>query len=290
MFYFLRRKLFNIFFHFLIYLSSFLVILPLFLVIKFVFIKGISSLNWAFFTELPKPVGEVGGGMSHAILGTLYMVTLGSLIAIPIGLCCGIYLSEFKESKISKMLRFSIDMLTGVPSIVVGIFAYMLVVVPLKNFSALSGAIALSIIIFPIITRTTEEILKLVPNHLREAGLALGLPRYQVIFYILVKGQFPAIFTGIMLAIARASGETAPLLFTAFGSMYFSAHMLEPMSSLPVQIYNYAISPFEDWQRQAWAGSLVLIFLVLGTNLMARVVINRKSILEFIKNKLKRAS
>ncbi len=239
---------------------------------------GATSINLDFFTSLPKPVGEDGGGMKHAILGTLYMVSIASVISIPLGLLCGVYLSEFGKGKVATLLRLTIDMLTGVPSIVIGIFAYITIVVPLKSFSAMAGGVALSIIILPIVCRSTEEILKLVPGHIREAGLALGLPRWRVIFNIVVKGNLSSLTTGVMLAISRAAGETAPLLFTAFGNMYLSYEIDEPMASLPVQIYNYAISPFDDWQRQAWAGSLVLIVLVLGINIFARTLISLKHI------------
>lgn len=267
------RKLKNIIFHFALLIAAIVVLIPLFLIISYVFKMGASSLNLDFFFSLPKPVGETGGGMRHAIIGTLYLVSIGSLISIPIGLMCGIYLSEFGRGKVAALLRFSIDMLTGVPSIIIGIFAYILIVVPLKGFSAFAGGVALSIIILPIVCRSTEEILKLIPAHIREAGLALGLPRWRVILNIVVKGNLSSLITGIMLAISRAAGETAPLLFTAFGNMYMSYRVDEPMASLPVQIYNYAISPFDDWRRQAWAGAFVLIIIVLGINLLARVIV-----------------
>lgn len=265
---YIKNKLFAL----TVVLSAFLVLLPLFLIIKFVFTQGVSSLNLSFFTEIPKPVGEVGGGMKHAILGTLYVVTLGALIAVPIGITCGIYLSEFSKSKLSKTLKITVDLMSGIPSIVIGIFAYLMVVVPLKGFSALAGGVALSIIMLPIIIKTSEEILKLVPNHIREAGLALGLPRWKVIIFIVLKGSFSSLLTGIILAISRASGETAPLLFTAFGNMYLSYDIDKPIATLPVQIYTYAISPFKDWQRQAWAGAFVLMVIILTMNLVARYI------------------
>ncbi|PIK16296.1 phosphate ABC transporter permease PstA [Halobacteriovorax sp. JY17] len=276
------RKFKNIFFHSMLYISSLIVLLPLFLIISYVFKMGASSLNLDFFTALPKPVGEVGGGMRHAILGTLYLVAIGSLISIPTGLLCGIYLSEFGKGKTAALLRFSIDMLTGVPSIIIGIFSYILIVVPFKSFSAIAGGVALSIIILPIVCRSTEEILKLIPNHIREAGLALGLPRWRVILNIVVRGNLSSLITGVMLAISRAAGETAPLLFTAFGNMYLSYRIDEPMASLPVQIYQYAISPFDDWRRQAWAGAFVLIILVLGINLIARLLVKIGSLRNLI--------
>lgn len=275
----LYRKLKNAFFTFILFFCSILVLTPLILILKFVVTEGYSSLSIDFFTEIPKPIGEIGGGMKHAILGTLYMVLLGSLFAIPIGIGCGVYLAEFRKSKLSRFLRVCVDLLTGVPSIVIGIFAYLLIVVPLKSFSALAGGFALALIILPVVIKTSEEIFKLVPNHMREAGLALGLPRWKVIIHVVVKGSFSNLITGMILAISRSAGETAPLLFTAFGSMYVSYSPNEPMASLPVQIYTYAISPFKEWHKQAWAGAFVLVFIVLGLNLFARTVVssmNRK--------------
>lgn len=269
------RKFKNILFLITTLVAAMAVLIPLFMIIQFVLVQGASSLTWSFFTELPKPVGETGGGMRHAILGTIYIVGLGAMIAIPIGVACGVYLSEFSKSKLSKTLKMTIDLMSGIPSIVIGIFAYLVVVVPLKSFSALAGGISLSIIMIPIIIKTSEEILKLVPNHIREAGLALGLPRWKVIFYIILKGSLSNLLTGMILAISRAAGETAPLLFTAFGNMYFSYSLNEPMASLPVQIYTYAISPYKDWQRQAWAGAFVLMVLILTMNLFARFILTK---------------
>ena len=269
------RKFKNILFLVITLIAALAVLIPLFMIIQFVLVQGASSLTWSFFTELPKPVGETGGGMRHAILGTIYIVGLGAMIAIPIGVACGVYLSEFSKSKLSKTLKMTIDLMSGIPSIVIGIFAYLVVVVPLKSFSALAGGISLSIIMIPIIIKTSEEILKLVPNHIREAGLALGLPRWKVIFYIILKGSLSNLLTGMILAISRAAGETAPLLFTAFGNMYFSYSLNEPMASLPVQIYTYAISPYKDWQRQAWAGAFVLMVLILTMNLFARFILTK---------------
>jgi phosphate transport system permease protein len=270
------RKVKNFLFLGLLVSCAAVVLFPLILIITYVIKMGASSLNLQFLTQLPKPVGESGGGMAHAILGTLYLVGLGGIFAIPTGIILGTYLSELGRGWMARFLRQAIDLFTGIPSIVIGIFAYVLVVVPLKSFSALAGGAALAIIILPVVTRTTEEILKLVSNTTREAGLALGLTQTQVIWHILLKGNRAGIFTGIILAISRAAGETAPLLFTAFGSNYFSHHVMQPMASLPVQIYTYAISPFADWQRQAWAGSFVLIILVLGLNLSARFLMRAK--------------
>lgn len=269
------RKFKNFMFLVFTLLSALAVLIPLFMIIQFVFVQGASSLSLEFFTELPKPVGELGGGMRHAIVGTMYLVLLGAAIAIPIGVTCGIYLSEFSKSKLSKTLKMSVDLMSGIPSIVIGIFAYLTVVVRLKSFSALAGGIALSIIMLPIIIKTSEEILKLVPNHIREAGLALGLPRWKVILFIILKGSVSNLLTGMILAISRAAGETAPLLFTAFGNMYMSYQLNEPMASLPVQIYTYAISPYKDWQRQAWAGAFVLMVMILSMNLFARYILTK---------------
>ncbi|MGZ3787186.1 MAG: phosphate ABC transporter permease PstA [Bacteriovorax sp.] len=271
----LYRKIKNRLFVLLTLLSAAAVLVPLFLILKFVFQQGVEALNLSFFTEIPKPVGEIGGGMKHAILGTLYIVLLGALIAVPIGVTCGVYLSEFNKSKLAKALKLTVDLMSGIPSIVIGIFAYLMVVVPLKSFSALAGGVSLSIIMLPIIIKTSEEILKLVPSHIREAGLALGLPRWKVILFIILKGSISNLLTGIILAISRAAGETAPLLFTAFGNMYLSFEVDKPMATLPVQIYTYAISPFKDWQRQAWAGAFVLMVLILTLNLFARFVLNK---------------
>jgi len=255
--------------------SALVVLIPLFMIIQYVLVQGASSLSLDFFTELPKPVGVSGGGMKHAIIGTICLVFLGAAIAVPIGVTCGIYLSEFRKSKLSKSLKLTVDLMSGIPSIVIGIFAYLMVVVPLKSFSALAGGIALSIIMLPIIIKTSEEILKLVPDHIREAGLALGLPRWKVIIFIILKGEVSNLLTGIILSISRAAGETAPLLFTAFGSMYMNFKINEPMASLPVQIYTYAISPFKEWQKQAWAGAFVLMVLILSMNLFARYVLTK---------------
>ncbi len=279
------RVIKNLIFKGLLVLSALLVILPLILVFIFLLQKGSTSISLDFFLNDPKPVGEIGGGMRHAILGTLIMVSIGSLIAVPVGTLCGVYLSEYGKSKIATALRFTIDLLTGVPSIVVGIFSYLIFVVSFKSFSALAGAFALSIIILPIVTRTTEEILKLIPRHVREAGLALGLPRWRVIFNIILKGSRNSLMTGVILAISRAAGETAPLLFTAFGSMYMSYNVTGPMASLPVQIYNYAISPYKEWQQQAWAGSFTLIIIVLGLNLSAKFLFNSKKLKKFFVRK-----
>lgn len=280
---FRARKIKNKVFIFILYLSALLALLPLFLILQYLMGKGYQALNWDFFTQGPVPVGQSGGGMKHAIIGTFYMVGLGALISVPLGTLCGIYLAEYNQGLIPRFLRFAIDMLTGVPSIIIGIFAYILIVAPMQSFSALAGGFALSIIILPIVTRSTEEILKLIPTHIREAALALGLPRWRVVFQVIVRGNLRSLITGVMLAISRAAGETAPLLFTAFGNMYVNYQLTEPMASLPVQIYTYAISPFDQWQEQAWAAAFVLILIVLGINLLSRTLINQKNIFTYLK-------
>ncbi len=269
------RKIKNILFTILVSASAILILTPLFLVTQLIITKGIAGLNWDFFTSTPKPIGETGGGMKHAIMGTLYIVGIGTLLSVPIGLTCGVYLSEFKKSKMAKFLNICVDLMNGIPSIVIGIFAYLVLVVPLKSFSALAGGFAISLIMLPIIIKTSVEILQLVPKQIREAGLALGLTRWKVILLIVVKGSIPSLLTGILLAISRAAGETAPLLFTAFGNMYLSYDPKGPMASLPVQIYNYAISPFKEWQKQAWSGAIVLVGIILIMNLVSRFILMR---------------
>lgn len=271
----LYRKFKNILFTIIVGLSAILILTPLILVTQFVFVQGIQAINWDFFTQIPTPVGEIGGGMKNAIWGTLYLVFIGACISIPFGIVCGIFLSEYPKSKLAKFLNICIELMSGIPSIVIGIFAYLILVVPMKTFSALAGGFALSLIMLPIIIKTSVEILHLVPNHIREAGLALGLPRWKVIFFIIVKGSLSSLLTGIILSVSRAAGETAPLLFTAFGNMYFSNDLMQPMASLPVQIYNYAISPFKEWQKQAWAGSLVLVVIILSMNLFSRLMLTK---------------
>ena len=242
---------------------------PFLFISGYVLYKGFGSLDLAFFTQLPKGPGETGGGMANAIMGSGVMVFLSCAIGIPWGMAAGVYLSEYGTGKTARILRFSTDLLTSVPSIVIGIFTYGLIVVYF-GFSAYAGAFALATIMLPIVARSTEEIMKLIPNHVREAGLALGLPRWKVIMRILVPGCVGALVTGIMLAIARVAGETAPLLFTALGNQFFSDSLNQPTASLPVQIYNFAKSGFPDLERQAWAGALVLVLFVFLINFGTR--------------------
>lgn len=252
--------------------ATLLALLPLASVLIYVTAKGIGGLNWDLFVELPKPVGEVGGGFGNAMLGTLLLVGLACAVSIPIGVLAGLYLSELGSTRLARAVRFSADVMSGVPSIAVGIFVYSLVVLSMRRFSALAGGIALGILMLPTITRTTEELLKLVPDSLREAGLALGVPKWRVILQVVLRTGAPGIATGVMLAVARAAGETAPLLFTAFGNRFWSTSLDKPIASLPVQIFTYAVSPYEDWHRQAWAAALVLIAMVLLLNVAARLL------------------
>jgi phosphate transport system permease protein len=250
-------------------------LVPLFFVFAYVLQKGFSSLSWDFFTKMPKPVGETGGGMANAMLGTLYLIAIASVLAVPVGVIAGVYLSEYGKKPFGSLVRFTADVLNGVPSIVIGIFAYGLAVLPVKHFSALAGGLALGFMMVPIITRTTEELLNLVPGSLREGSLALGATRARAAFSVMVPAALPGIMTGILVALARIAGETAPLLFTAFNNRYFSARLDQPISSLPVQIYTYAVAPYEDWHRQAWAGALVLVGFVFVFSVLARVVTRR---------------
>jgi len=252
-----------------------LALVPLFFVFFYVVQQGFSSLNLDFFTKMPKPVGEAGGGMANAIVGTLVLIAIAGAIAIPVGIIAGVYLSEYGKKKFASLVRFTADILNGVPSIVIGIFAYGLAVLPVKHFSALAGGLALSFMMIPIITRTTEELLNLVPGTLREGSLALGATRSRAAFSVMVPAALPGIMTGILVALSRIAGETAPLLFTAFNNRFFSTRLDQPISSLTVQVYTYAISPYEDWHRQAWAGALVLVAVVFLFSVLARVVTRR---------------
>jgi phosphate transport system permease protein len=247
-------------------------LIPLFCVLGYLTSKGAASVNWAFFTKMPTPVGQAGGGMANAIVGTFELVGLATLMGVPIGVGAGVYLAENRGRRLAQTIRFAADVTMGVPSIVVGIFVYAVFVRPFYGFSTLSGAIALAIIMIPLVTRTAEEMILLVPHELREAALALGVPRWRTTISVVVRTAISGIATGVILAIARVAGETAPLLFTAFGNRFWSTSLFEPISSLTVQVYTYAISPFADWQRQAWAGALVLTGIVLAMELGVRWV------------------
>ena len=249
-----------------------LVIVPLLLIFYYVLKSGITAVNWDFFTKLPKPVGETGGGMANAISGTFELLGLASLIGVPIGVLGGIFLSEYGGSKLNWWIRFWADVLNGVPSIIWGMVVYALVVMPMKGFSALAGGIVLGMMMIPLIMRTTEEVVRLVPNGYREAALALGIAQWRTIVQIVVRTALKGIITGILLALARVAGETAPLLFTAFGNRFWNHSLSDPIAALPLQIFNYAISPYDDWHRQAWAGALVLLLFVAIINVSVRVL------------------
>ena len=251
--------------------AAVLALVPLALILFFVVTQGVRSLNVAFFTHMPAPVGEEGGGMANAIVGTLILSGLGALFAVPIGILSGIYMSEYQGSRLASAIRFAADTLNGVPSIVIGVFVYGVAVMPFKQFSAYAGGLALGVMMIPIIARTTEELLLLVPGTMREGALALGATRARAVFTVVLPAALPGVITGVVLALARIAGETAPLLFTAFNNRFFSARLDQPISSLPVQIYTYAVAPYEDWHRQAWAGALVLVGLVFTCSLLARV-------------------
>ncbi len=252
-----------------------LALLPLASILIFVVSQGIGALTFDFFTQTPRPVGESGGGMANAIVGTLALTGLAALIAVPVGVMSGIYLAEYRGTRLASVVRFAADTLNGVPSIVVGIFVYGLAVLPFRRFSALAGGVALGILMMPIITRTTEELLLLVPESLREGALALGASRARAVATVVVPAALPGIATGIVLALARVAGETAPLLFTSFNNRFLSTDLMQPIASVTVQIFAYAVSPYEDWHRQAWAGALVLVALVLVCSLVARMAAAR---------------
>jgi phosphate transport system permease protein len=256
-------------------LAVLVALVPLALVFFYVIKQGFASLNWAFFTRMPKPVGEAGGGMANAILGTFFLIVIASIVAIPVGMIAGVYLSEYGKARFATLVRFTADVLNGVPSIVIGIFAYGLAVLPVHRFSALAGGLALGFMMIPIITRTTEELLNLVPSTLREGALALGATRARAAFGVMVPAALPGILTGILLALARIAGETAPLLFTSFNNRFFSTRLDQPIASLTVQVFTYAISPYDDWHRQAWAGALVLVMFVFTFSVLARMVTRR---------------
>lgn len=251
------------------------VVAILVLILGYIAMRGITSINLQFLIDRPRPVGE-GGGIGNAITGTLVLLGLSSVIGLPLGIAAGVYLAEYGDGWFGHVVRFVADTLTGVPSIVVGVFVYTLIVIPQKHFSALAGAVALALIMIPIVTRTTEEMIRLVPTSLREGALALGAPQWRVTLGVVLPAASSGIATGAMLAIARVSGETAPLLFTAFGSRFFNWYLDQPIASLTVQIYNYAISPYDEWHAQAWAATLVLMTLILTINITVRFFTRKK--------------
>ena len=255
--------------------AAFGVVSVLFLILGYLIWNGGTSLNLNFFTQLPKPVGETGGGMANAIVGSLKLLFLAAIMGLPFGLLAGVYLAEFGGKTFSFVVRYTTDLLNGVPSIVIGIFAYSLVVLPVKHFSTLAGGVALAIMVIPITVRSTEEFLRAVPGSLREAAMALGASQWKTIVTVVLPAASGGILTGMLLALARVAGETAPLLFTAFSNRYWSQGWGQPIASLPVMIYTYAIAPYDDWHRQAWAAGLVLLGLVLVSNLGARCILAR---------------
>jgi phosphate transport system permease protein len=256
----------------LLVLCALAVIAPLFLVTYFLLVHGASSIDWNFFTQLPKPTGETGGGMANAIVGTMTLLAMAAVVGVPFGIFGGIYLAEYGTERLNNWLRFAADVLNGVPSIVWGMVVYLVLVVPFKTFSAYAGGVALGLMMVPLVMRTTEEVLILVPQSYREAALALGIARWKVISVIVVRTALKGIATGVIVALARIAGETAPLLFTDLGNNFWNHNLKEPIAALPLLIFTYAISPYDDWHRQAWAGALVLMALILAQNITVRVL------------------
>jgi phosphate transport system permease protein len=271
----LRRLVSNVMVGLMI-LAVVLALLPLFFILFDLVIQGAGSLSVAFFTKMPAPAGEMGGGVAHAIVGTLLIVGAASLIGLPVGIAAGIYCAEYPGSRLTWTTRFVADVLNGTPSIVVGVFAWAWIVATQKHFSALAGSAALAMLMIPMVLRTTEEMIKLVPNSLREAALALGYPRWRTSLAIVVRTTMPGIVTGSLLAVARIAGETAPLLFTALGSQYMSLDLNQPMAALPLTVFTYATGPYEEWHRYAWAAALVLILVVFVLSVGARLAIRRR--------------
>jgi phosphate transport system permease protein len=255
--------------------STILVIVPLFAIFAYLVMKGIGSINWAFLTQAPKPVGEPGGGMGNAIVGSGIILGIASLIGIPLGIGAGIYLAEYGRNWLGNSVRFTADVLNGIPSIVVGISVYGLVVITQKHFSAIAGGVALGIMMIPTVSRATEEMLLLVPRTIREAAWALGVSQWRATLSVTLKTASAGVITGVMLAFARAAGETAPLLFTAFGNQFWNFNINQPTAALPIQIFAYAISPFDEWHKQAWSGALVLILLIVAAVTAVRIVTSR---------------
>lgn len=255
--------------------AAILVIVPLLAIFVYLLIKGVGALDWAFLTQTPKPVGEAGGGMANAIVGSGVILGIASLIGIPVGIGCGIYLAEYARGRLGDIVRFTADVLNGVPSIVIGIAVYSLIVVRQKHFSAFSGGIALAIMMVPTVARATEEMLLMVPNNVREAAFGLGIPKWRTTLSITLRTASAGVITGCMLAFARIAGETAPLLFTAFGNQFWNKNPNQPTAALPLQIYTYAISPYDEWHRQAWAGALILIIMIVVAVAAVRITTSR---------------
>lgn len=272
-----RRKITNFVMFAFTGLCTFIAVSVLFFILGYLLVQGWNSLNWNFFTKLPVPPGETGGGFANAILGSVKILLLASVIGIPIGFLGGVYLAEFAGSAIGFVVRYTTDLLNGVPSIVIGIFAYSIIVLPMGHFSTFAGGVALGVMMIPITVRSTEEFLRTVPNALREGALALGATKSRAVATVVIPAALPGITTGLMLALARVAGETAPLLFTSFGNPFWSPGWNHPTAALPDTIFKYAISPYDDWKQQAWGAGLVLLILVLVANIAARLILRRQS-------------
>ena len=272
----LRRQVTDRFFTGLAAGLSVVVIGALVAILAYLVLRGAGSLNWAFFTQIQKPVGESGGGMANGIVGSIMILVIASCMGVPIGIGAGVYLAEFGRGRLGKLVRFTADVLNGVPSIVIGMVAWGLVVVQQKHFSAFAGGVALAIMMIPTVTRATEEMLLLVPQSVREAAFGLGIPQWRTTLSITLPSARAGILTGVMLAFARIAGETAPLLFTAFGNQFWNLSPSQPIAAMPLQIYTYALSPYDEWHRQAWAGALVLVLLIVGTTTLVRFVFLRR--------------
>ena len=267
-----RRKLTSVAMLGVLWLAAIIAVVPLLLIVLHLVKTGAGAVSWAFFTHTPRPVGDAGGGMANAIVGTLMLVTMACAVGLPVGIGAGLYLAEYRGGRLANSVRFLSDVLNGLPSIVIGIFAWELLVRPVRHFSAVAGGIALGAMMIPLLTRTTEEMIRTVPVSLREAALALGYPRWRTSLAIVLRTALPGIVTGALVALARIAGETAPLLFTAFGNQFWSISPGSPIAALPLQVFTYAISPYDEWHAQAWAGALVLLSLVFVISLLARVV------------------
>jgi phosphate transport system permease protein len=272
------RRFRNVCFIGLAGLAALLVLAPLVAIFGYLVYKGVGALNWAFLTHTPRPVGEAGGGMANAIIGSGMLLAIASVLGVPLGIGAGIYMAEFGSGRYTNLVRFTADVLNGIPSIVVGIAVYALVVLPQQHFSAFSGGVALGIMMIPTIARTTEEMLRMVPNTIREAALGLGIPQWRATLQVTLRTASKGVITGVMLAFARVAGETAPLLFTAFGNQFWNLNPNQPTAALPLQIFAYAISPFDDWHRQAWAGALILIVLIVVAVAAVRIVTSRGTV------------
>lgn len=276
---YLRRKWTNRAMIVVSFVCTVAVLAPLFFILYFLARTGLGALDLDFFTRVPGAAGEPGGGMANAIVGTLVLIGLAGLLGIPIGVLGGTFLAEFPNSRFGQTVRLFADVMNGIPSIVMGLFAYTVLVLPLRHFSALAGGVALGVMLIPTVMRTTEEIVRLVPQSIREASLALGIPQWKTLLRVVLPAAAGGIVTGIMVGLARIAGETAPLLFTAFGNRFWNTDLRQPIAALPLQIFAYAISPFDDWHRQAWAGALVLVTIVLVINIAARYVASRQTML-----------